>query len=165
MPIGALIKLLTIAIVVLVGAVGFWYVSGMRADLAMSMENNKKLQDAVAQQQAAIEQVKKDTAQIQAINKDLNDKVNNQNRDVDALRDRFNTSSKGEKRNFGKSAVENPAAMERAVNRGTANVLRCLEIASGAPLTEAEKNANKPNEINKECPSIANPNYKPAPGN
>lgn len=165
MPIGALIRLITIAIVVLVGAAGFWYVSGMRADLAMSMENSKKLQDAVTQQQAAIEQVKKDTAQIQAISKDLNDKVNTQNRDVDALRDRFNTSAKGEKRNFGKSAVENPAAMERAVNRGTANVLRCLEIASGAPLTESERNANKPNEINKECPAIANPNYKPTPGN
>jgi hypothetical protein len=78
------------------------------------------------------------------------------------LRDRFNANAKGEKRDWGKAAAEKPAQVERAVNRGTVNALRCLEIASGAPLTEAEKNATKPEEINKECPSIANPNYRPA---
>ena len=57
-----------------------------------------------------------------------------------------------------------PEVLERAVNRGTANALRCLEIASGAPFTAAELAATKPSEINRECPSIANPNYKPAPG-
>jgi len=160
MGIGALIRLITIALILLVGGAGFWYISGLRADLAVSTENTKKLENAVKQQQEAIEQVKKDTEKIQAINKELNDKISNQNKDVDALKDRFTTNSKGEKRNFGKTAIENPSGMERAVNRGTANVLRCLEIASGAPLTETEKNATKPNEINKECPSIANPNYK-----
>jgi len=39
-----------------------------------------------------------------------------------------------------------------------------LELATGAPLTEAEKNAKLPSEINKECPSLANPSYKPAAG-
>jgi len=160
MPIGALIKLLTTIIVISVGAIGFWYISGLRADIAVSKENTKKLETAIEQQQQALEQVKKDTALIQSMNKELNDKINNQNKDVDSLKDRFNTNSKGEKRNFGKSAIENPAGMERAVNRGTANALRCLEIASGAPLTENERNATKPSEINKECPSIANPNFK-----
>jgi hypothetical protein len=40
-----------------------------------------------------------------------------------------------------------------------------LEIASGSPLTEKELAATKPSEINRECPAIANPNYKPAAGN
>ena len=39
--------------------------------------------------------------------------------------------------------------------------MRCVEIASGAPLTEKEKTATKKSEINSECPSIANPNYVP----
>ena len=38
---------------------------------------------------------------------------------------------------------------------------RCVEIASGAPLTEAEINATKKSEINPECPALANPNYEP----
>ena len=37
--------------------------------------------------------------------------------------------------------------------------LRCVEISSGSPLTESEINATKKSEINRECPSIANPNY------
>jgi hypothetical protein len=81
---------------------------------------------------------------------------------MENLKDRFTTSASGEKRNFGEAAAKKPASLERAVNRGTVNALRCLEIASGAPLTEAEKNATKPSEINRECPSLANPNYKPA---
>jgi len=43
--------------------------------------------------------------------------------------------------------------------------LRCLEIASGSPLTDIERNAKLPSEINRECPNIANPNYKPATSN
>jgi hypothetical protein len=47
----------------------------------------------------------------------------------------------------------------RIINKGSANATRCIEIASGAELTENEKNATKKSEINPECPSIANPSY------
>jgi hypothetical protein len=36
---------------------------------------------------------------------------------------------------------------------------RCIEIATGSPLTESEINATKKSQINGECPSLANPNY------
>ena len=49
--------------------------------------------------------------------------------------------------------------MERLINRGTKNALRCLEIATGAERTEKEINAKKESEINRECPTLANPNY------
>jgi hypothetical protein len=45
------------------------------------------------------------------------------------------------------------------MNKGSVNAQRCIEIASGAELTEKEKNATKKSEINSECPSIANPNF------
>ena len=51
--------------------------------------------------------------------------------------------------------------IERITNGASALATRCIEIASGSPLTEAEKNATKKSEINPECPSIANPNYIP----
>jgi len=84
---------------------------------------------------------------------------------MENLKDRFSTNAAGEKRNFGEAAAKKPASLERAVNRGTVNALRCLEIASGSSLTDAEKNATKPSEINRECPSLANPNYKSTAGN
>ena len=80
---------------------------------------------------------------------------------MQALKDRFNTSANGSSRDLGDLAIAKPVLIERAVNNGTKNALRCVEIASGAPLTEQEKNATKADEINKECPSLANPNYKP----
>jgi hypothetical protein len=56
---------------------------------------------------------------------------------------------------------DKPGLMERVINTGTRNALRCMEISMGAPLTEDEKNATKKSEINPECWNIANPSYQP----
>jgi cell division protein FtsB len=162
LPIGTIIKTVAALIIVVLFAVGFWWITGLRADLAVSQVNTKKLNQAIEQQQAAIEQMREEQEQIRAMAKAVNDQVAKQINDVNALRDRFNTTAGGQQRDWGRTASEKPAAVERAVNRGTVNALRCLEIASGAPLTEAEKNATKPEEINRECPAIANPLYRPA---
>jgi cell division protein FtsB len=162
LPIGTIIKALAALIIVVLFAVGFWWITGLRADLAVSQLNTKKLNQAIEQQQAAIKQMREEQEQIRAMTKAVNDQVTKQINDVNALRDRFNTTAGGQQRDWGRTASEKPAAVERAVNRGTVNALRCLEIASGAPLTEAEKNATKPEEINRECPAIANPLYRPA---
>jgi len=157
----AIAALITVAIV----AGGIWYVTGLRADLAVSQDNAQKLTDAVEQQQVAIAQMRQEQQQIRDINNQLNTTIQLQNRDLTNLQDRFTQNAAGEKRDFAKTAAARPEALERAVNRGTVNALRCLEIASGSPLTDAEKAASKPSEINRECPAIANPNYNPAIGN
>ena len=155
------IQLIVVLVIFAVLAAGMYYVSGLRADLAVSQENSRKLEEGVKAQQEAMEALKADQAKIKDINTELNTKIQLQNKDMDNLKDRFSTNAKGEKRDFGGTAVKNPGGMERAVNRGTENAGRCLEIASGSPLTEREKAATKKSEINTECPSLANPNYKP----
>ena len=77
--------------------------------------------------------------------------------DLNNLDKRFNKKN----RDFGKLAIEKTKAIQRIMNKGSVNAQRCIEIASGAELTEDEKNATKKSEINTECPSIANPNYVP----
>lgn len=161
----AAVKAVAALIIVLVVMAGFYYISNLQANLAISRENAKKLEEAVKDQKEAIETIKREQQQIKDINAELNLQNKLQDRDMENLKERFNKTASGEKRDFGKTAASKPLSAERAVNRGTTNALRCLEIASGAPLTEAEKNATKPSEINRECPSIANPNYKPAAGN
>ena len=161
LPIGTIIKSLVAVIFVILFAVGFYWISGLREDLAVSKANTEKLEQAIEQQHIALEQMRADQEQIKKLTREVNAQVQKQNQDVNALRDKFNTNSQGQKRDWGKVAAEKPASVERAVNRGTLNALRCLEIASGSPLTEAEKTASKPSEINRECPSIANPNYTP----
>ena len=157
----ALIRIIAILVIVLIGAAGLWYVTGLRADLAVSEENTKKMTAAVELQKQVIEQIKADQALIQQLNAELTSTVKSQQQDMKSLSDRFSTSANGSKRDIGELAVVKPDSIERAINRGTVNALRCIEIASGAPLTDAELNATKSNEINKECPALANPKYKP----
>jgi len=163
--IGGAIKAIVTLIIVLIVAAGGYFLINLKADLAVAQENAKKLEEGVRLQNEAMAQMKEDQQKIKDLNNELNTTIKLQNKDMENLKDRFTTSASGEKRDFGKAAAQKPTSLERAVNRGTVNALRCLEIASGAPLTEAEKNATKPSEINRECPSLANPNYKPAAGN
>jgi hypothetical protein len=162
LPIGSIIRLVMVLIIVSIVAGGFYYVTGLRADLAVSEINNQKMLEAVDLQQAAIQQMRVEQEAIRAANEELANTVRSANRDMSALKDRFTTNADGTARDIGQLAMAKPASIERAINRGTSNALRCIEIASGAPLTDTERRANTPSEINKECPSIANPNYRPA---
>jgi sensor domain CHASE-containing protein len=156
------IRAVAVLLVIVIVSAGLWYVANLKADLAVSLENTRKIASALEQQQATIAQMRAEQMQIRNINAQLNTQIQLQNRDVENLRDRFRRDTATHKRDFGNLAAARPEALERAVNLGTANALRCLEIASGAPLTEAEENATKPSEINRECPGIANPNFRPA---
>jgi hypothetical protein len=153
LPIGTIIKAIVALVIVLVIAGGAWYVTGLRADLAVSEMNNQKLKDGIEQQQALMEMMRADIAQIQSINKDLQEQNQKQKQDVDSLAKKF------DKRDLGVIAAEKPEVVEKLVNRGSKNALRCLELASGAPLNDAEKNAKTPTEANRECPSLINRNY------
>tara|TARA_E500000178_G_scaffold216860_1_gene214059 strand:- start:727 stop:1197 length:471 start_codon:yes stop_codon:yes gene_type:complete len=133
------------------------YVLKLRADNATLKANQIKLESAVSEQKQLIENQQKDFKEILQANQDMNKLVEVLKKDLEDLDKRFN---KG-KRDIGKLAVERSKVIERIINKGGDNAGRCLEIASGAPLTEKEKNAKKKSEINPECPSIANPNYVP----
>jgi len=133
------------------------YVMKLQRDNVILKENAVKLESAISEQKQVIENQKKDFAEILEANKKINELVNNLKKDLDDLDKRFN---KGE-RDIGKLAIERTKVIERIINKGSENAKRCIEIASGSPLTEQEKNATKKSEINPECPSIANPSYVP----
>lgn len=152
-----------ILILVILAAIGgaLWYITGLRGQLAVSELNNEKLQNSVILQQEVIDQIKKDVESVQKSNETINESIKNQNKDLNSLQNRFNVNADGTQRDVGKIAITNTSSIERAVNKGSINAARCLEIASGSPLTEEEKNAKTKQQINKECPSLANPNYIP----
>ena len=133
------------------------YVLKLQRDNVILKENAVKLESAISEQKQVIENQKKDFAEILEANKKITALVNNLKKDLDDLDKRFN---KGE-RDIGKLAIERTGAIERIINKGSENAKRCIEIASGSPLTEQEKNATKKSEINPECPSLANPSYVP----
>ena len=155
------VKVLAYLGIVIIIAGGLWYVMNLKAELATSEVNNKILENSISQQSAVIEQMKVDIAQIQRINEEVNAELGRQREEVKNLVNRFNVNARGESRDIGKIAVKKPRAMQRLINRGTKNALRCLEIPTGAERTEKEINAKKESEINRECPTLANPNYIP----
>jgi chromosome segregation ATPase len=133
------------------------YVMKLQRDNVILKENAIKLESAVSEQKTLIENQKKDFAEILEANKKINELVNNLKKDLDDLDKRFSKKD----RDIGKLAIDRTKVIERIINKGSDNATRCIEIASGSPLTEEEKNATKKSEINPECPSIANPSYIP----
>ena len=157
---GASIKAIVALIITVIIAAGGWYMMNLKADLAISEENSKRLTEGIKDQQALMKQMTEDIAKIQDINRDLAEQTTKHRAEVDALSRKFSQDAKGQPRDFGQFAKERPELVERLVNRGTRNAMRCLEIASGAPRTPEELSAKSATEINKECPAIANPNYR-----
>ena len=133
------------------------YVMKLRSDNAILKANAIKLESAVAEQQELITQQKEDFKEILAANQKMNELVSALKKDLDDLDKRFNKKN----RDVGKLAIAKTKSIERITNGASALATRCIEIASGSPLTEEEKNATKKSQINSECPSIANPNYIP----
>ena len=133
------------------------YVVKLQRDNVILKENAVKLEGAISEQKQVIENQKKDFAEILEANKKINELVNNLKKDLDDLDKRFSKKD----RDIGKLAIDRTKVIERIINKGSDNATRCIEIASGSPLTEEEKNATKKSEINPECPSIANPAYIP----
>jgi len=141
---------------------GVAYVMKLRADLAISEANNAKLESAVSDQKAVIDQQLKDVEAIRSAMAEQNALNEKLNASIKDLSDKFNkVNASGEKRDIGNLAEQKPKLMQRAINKGTKNALRCMEIAMGAELTEDEKNATKKSQINPECPDLANPSYVP----
>ena len=133
------------------------YVMKLQKDNAILKGNAIKMESAIADQKTLIENQKKDFESILTANKEMNDLIGKLKTDFADLDKRFNKKN----RDVGLLAIQKTKAIERITNSASVKANRCIEIASGSPLTEKEINATKKSEINTECPSIANPNYIP----
>lgn len=138
-----------IAIVMLVSSLlggAYYYYQDTQKKLKIYAENEAKFELAIEQQEAAIASMQNDLA---AANEEIQ-KTNERFAEIRRQNNRL--QSKLADMDLGLIAVEKPDSIERAVNRGTVNALRCFEIISGAELTEEEKNAEDGESFNKECP-------------
>ena len=151
------IRLFLIGIVATAIAGGGFYVFKLQKDNAILKANAIKMESAISEQKELIENQKKDFEAILTANKELNDLMGKLKTDFAELDKRFNKKN----RDIGLLAIEKTKVIERITNNAGDKAARCIEIASGSPLTEKEINATKKSEINAECPSIANPNYIP----
>ena len=126
------------------GAGGYAYVQKLQKDNAILKTNQVKLETAVSENNKVIEQQTKDLKQIRSTLSKLEEEKKKLQADKD------NLSKKLGKHDIGELAEKKPGLVEKIINKASDSAARCMEIASGSPLTEEELNG-KPN---RECPSF-----------
>ena len=126
------------------GAGGYAYVQKLQKDNAILKTNQVKLETAVADNNAVIEQQTQDLKKIRSTLKQVEEVNAKLQADRDALNKRLG------KHDIGNLAENKPGLVEKIINKASKNATRCTEIASGSPLTEEELNGSP----NRECPSF-----------
>jgi hypothetical protein len=134
-----------LVLVMLAGAGGgYLYVNKLQKDNAVLKTNQIKLETAVQESNQVIEQQTKDLKQIRSTLKKVEELNNKLQKDRDALNNRLG------KHDIGNLAENKPGLVEKIINKASDSAARCVEIASGSPLTEEELNGTP----NRECPSF-----------
>jgi len=138
------IKLILMLIILAGAAGGYAYVQKLRADNATLKINQSKLETAVSENNEVIEQQTNDLKKIRSTLSNLEEEKKKLQKDRDSL------SKKLGKHDLGELAEKKPGLVEKIINKASDSATRCLEIASGSPLTEEELNGTP----NRECPSF-----------
>ena len=156
------IKLVFFFIMLMGAGGGLWYVQHLKSENEILTLNNAKLEGAVAEQQALIEQQLRDIETKNVIMDQLRESESRAKETARLTEEKFNkVNASGERRDVGALAVAKPKSIERIEGKREQQRARCFEIAQGSPLTEEELNATKKSQINAECTNLANPNYVP----
>ena len=123
---------------------GYLYINKLQKDNATLKSNQIKLESAVEDQKQVIESQAEDFKKIRLT---LN-KLEEENAKLQ--KDKQDLSKRLGKHDIGNLAENKPGLVERIINGASKSAARCVEIASGSPLTEEELNGTP----NRECPSF-----------
>ncbi len=134
-----------LVLVMLAGAGGgYLYINKLQKDNATLKSNQIKLESAVEDQKQVIEQQAEDFRKI----RNTLDKLEEVNKKLE--QDKADLAKRLGKHDIGNLAENKPGLVERIINGASKSAARCVEIASGSPLTEEELNGTP----NRECPSF-----------
>ena len=123
---------------------GYLYVKKLQKDNLTLKINQSKLETAIEDNNAVIEQQTVDLKKIRSTLEVIDEKNRKLQEDKDKLSDRLG------KHDIGNLAEKKPGLVEKIINKASDSAVRCMEIASGSPLTEEELNGSP----NRECPSF-----------
>tara|TARA_A200000159_G_scaffold153227_2_gene164964 strand:- start:12852 stop:13328 length:477 start_codon:yes stop_codon:yes gene_type:complete len=133
----------------------FKYYEYTQNQIRIYAENAAKAEMAQQETQAALAQTLADLQEVQEKFTQVSSAFEAAESRVSGLEDKL------KEHDLPYLAEQKPRLIDKIVDKGTTDVLRCLEIVSGSPLTEEEINVTKKSKANTTCPDIANPNYVP----
>ena len=143
---------------VVIGAVGFgaWkYYQYTQEQIRIYAVNAATAELAQQEAEAAVESLKRDMVEIQQQFTVVSKKFEVAKGRVSALENKLSEHE------IGDLAQKKPKLIEKIIDKGTQDVLRCYEILTGSPLTDEEIAVTKKSKANTTCPDVANPNYRP----
>jgi predicted transcriptional regulator len=123
---------------------GYLYINKLQKDNATLKSNQIKLESAVEDQKLVIESQAEDFKKIRQTLTKLEEEKAKLEKDKADLEKRLG------KHDIGNLAENKPKLVEKIINGASKSAARCVEIASGSPLTEEELNGTP----NRECPSF-----------
>lgn len=107
-------------------------ISLLEATLAQNTQALQKLQEDYVKAYSIISQTNESIDRVKQQNVDLRTRIANNQLD-DLLK-------------------KDSAEVENVLNQATSDMIRCMELVSGSPLTMDEINAKTPKEFNSRCP-------------
>ena len=134
------IKYIAVAFITVLVAGALWYISGLKADIAVHEANAQTYAKTIETQKETILKTKEEVTLVRKANGDLQIVIDTQAKDLKKLNDKFRVNARGHSRDFGGIAAAKPKLVEKLVNRGTLNAFRCTEITMGSPIKKGEKN-------------------------
>lgn len=124
----------------------YWYYADSQARMAALVENNSKLELAVQTNEEAIASLQQNYAAANAELGRLNESF------AEAREQNRQLSERLAEHDLGYLAANKPGLVENVINSASDKAARCFELLSGAPLTDAERNATHGQSFNSECP-------------
>lgn len=129
-------------VLVIIGAVTFFWFDYKRLQTKSSeLETTvHTFEQRFNEQAVVIEQIKTNVEEQKKIRDDLKKDINKAQKEVEKI------NNVVKDHDFARIASKKRTLLEKRINNGTDDVIRCFEIVTG--------NAPKQNETNKNCPSL-----------
>jgi hypothetical protein len=147
-----IVKYIVIGLLAVAALIGANHLMNLKADLAVAQQNTERLKESAILQGQVIAKQEREIMQKESLTEDLQKRNAELDKQVKELDRKFNVKANGNSRDFGSIAAAKPEMVNKLVDKASANVNRCFEIATGAKLKEGESNA--------ECKDLANSGTK-----
>jgi glutamate-1-semialdehyde aminotransferase len=147
-----IVKYVVIGLLAVAALVGANHLMNLKADLAVAQQNTERLKESAILQGQVIAKQEREIMQKESLTEDLQKRNAELDKQVKELDRKFNVKANGNSRDFGSIAAAKPELVNKLVDKASANVNRCFEIATGAKLKEGESNA--------ECKDLVNSSTK-----
>lgn len=144
-------KFIAAVILVLMLLAAWFYVKHLESSLDAAQSKIARFEDVISSQKLAMDNLKNDIIRMNEVTTQYSNKVDKIERDVMRNVNSMSETKTGKARDFNKIVNKHPDLMEKTINQGTKEALRCNELASGAPLTPGERAGIIKNKV---CPEL-----------